>query len=468
LLGDERKKIQSRESANPEAMVAYGLGQAELARRTEQSLIDATRYFEKALSLDTNYIDAYIGLGTAHSLMVSYGYGESEEFLPLGQDAINKAFAIDDKSGAAWASQGLLHMQKDDKQAAISALEKAMDYNPSHAMAVMWYAGLQEDINDRLRLYQKAFELDPRSPVIGYNVANNLLILGRESEAMQMFERIVEADPGYFGAYMLAARVNQSRGRVDEAINQYIKVYELSDSPDHAITIASMYSDLGDFEQSQMWLSKVKNDLPKSYEVYYDWQQFSSYASVDRLDEARPILLKKVTAATTTPDNSHFEDAALAAYFLGDFDTVIKYFEAIDDQATVDHFDNSNRIDAMLAAAYIYGLRGDQTKSEENLNKVENLIEQLTAKVPRIHGNIWYRKAQISAIRDDNRMALINLQRAIDEGWRGHWLTRIEPSLGSLRNEPAFQSMIAGLQTRMDIMREQLALASAFDSDWSG
>ncbi len=35
MLGEDRKKLLSRSSASPEAMVAYGIGQAELSRRTE-------------------------------------------------------------------------------------------------------------------------------------------------------------------------------------------------------------------------------------------------------------------------------------------------------------------------------------------------------------------------------------------------------------------------------------------------
>jgi hypothetical protein len=54
------------------------------------------------------------------------------------------------------------------------------------------------------------------------------------------------------------------------------------------------------------------------------------------------------------------------------------------------------------------------------------------------------------------------LQRAVDEGWRQHWRPTVEPSLSSLWEDGDFRAMMAGLQTRMDVMRRQIDAEEEF------
>ena len=63
-------------------------------------------------------------------------------------------------------------------------------------------------------------------------------------------------------------------------------------------------------------------------------------------------------------------------------------------------------------------------------------------------------------------MALIHLQRAVDEGWRQYWRPNVEPALEDLVKEPAFAAMMQGLATRMQLIREQIEFDEAFDKDW--
>jgi len=69
-------------------------------------------------------------------------------------------------------------------------------------------------------------------------------------------------------------------------------------------------------------------------------------------------------------------------------------------------------------------------------------------------------------MRGENNLALIHLQRAVDEGWREHWRPMVEPVMAGLVKEPAFDAMMQGLTTRMDLIREQIAFDESFESDW--
>lgn len=473
LLGEDREKIQSRASANPEAMVAYSMGQSELALRNEQSFNDAIRFFRRAVDLDPNYVDAHVGLATTHALKVSYKLSSLEEQLPLAEAAIDKAFALDPESGNAWATQGLIEMQKDptDKNPKIrEALEKALEYNPSHAMAHMWYASLTDSFDEKLARYRKAYELDPRSPVIGYNIANILMAQGRDREAMEVYAQIVESDPTYYGAYMIAANVNRKRGRLDEAIRHFKQAYEYSQDFQTGINLANVYVDIGDFDASQAWLDRIKDTFPKEFMDFYDWLQYFSYASVGREKEVEHLMQQKVSLAEKTPDGDDdlYEHGALAAYTLGDFDTTIALYERVESQLTRDHFNNSNRMNALTGAAHAYMERGMLDKRDALLADLERVILEEEQRLNATPSFIWIMKAEISLLKGEEQLAKYHFQRAIDEGWRQLWVINSSPIKNLIKGDEDFEVMIASLENRLEMMREQLMLASAFDSNWPG
>jgi TolB-like protein/predicted negative regulator of RcsB-dependent stress response len=471
LLDREREKIQSRSSASPEAMVANSMGQAELARRTKVSLEDGIRFFQKAIEDDANYADAYAGLAETYTLLVSYKYESASDFLPLAQDAVNRTLSIEPESGIGYAVQGLIHIQEGEHDKARSVLQKAMELNPSNAMAPMWYAGLMENQVDQLTWFEKAYELNPRSPIVGYNVANIMLEQGREAEAMQVFAQMVEADPYYPRAYLLAAKVNEQRGRLDEALAQYKRAYNLQPDIEFSESIAKLYIDLGDFDASQKWLARVGEHLPEQYGDRLDWLRIRYYAASNKIADANSLLLDKVRRADVYGAvRSTYLEAAWASYLLEDLDGIISAYEKaelVPSKQMMEKVDGFY-LEASIAAAYAYKVKGDHQRKEQVIEKIATRIDGILTSGRRISPETWYLKSLLSLIQDDNQMALINLQRAVDEGWREYWRPGVEPIFRGLVSDRKFQSMMAGLETRMNIMREQLILASSFDSDWAG
>ena len=111
----------------------------------------------------------------------------------------------------------------------------------------------------------------------------------------------------------------------------------------------------------------------------------------------------------------------------------------------------------------------DQMKAEGLTNQAEKL---LTAAETSLKKNIedstrhwpedWYMLAQISTVRGQQRQALIHLQRAVDEGWREHWRPAVDPMMRELNSDPTFQVMMAGLENRLAIIRDQFLMEAEF------
>ena len=77
---------------------------------------------------------------------------------------------------------------------------------------------------------------------------------------------------------------------------------------------------------------------------------------------------------------------------------------------------------------------------------------------------IWIRRAELYLLKGEKQLAKYNFQRAIDEGWRQLWIINSSPIRRLIEDDEDFDVIIASLENRLEMMREQLTLASAFDS----
>jgi hypothetical protein len=78
------------------------------------------------------------------------------------------------------------------------------------------------------------------------------------------------------------------------------------------------------------------------------------------------------------------------------------------------------------------------------------------------------RDVQILSLQGKTPAALAAFRDAIDEGFRGTmasngWPLALDPYLGSLRDQPAFQAMVKELDDRLAVMQQRL-----FDVEQSG
>jgi len=450
-------------------MVAHSMGRNELAKRTGAAIQQAEKYFTKAVNEDPGYATAYASLAESYTLLVEYADKPRKEFNAKAQQAVDKALKLDPELGLAWAAQGLIYMGTENKhKEAMKALEKAIELNPSYAMAYMWYGSLQDDVTKKMEYHQKALQLDPKSPVAGYNVATNLMKMGRDNEAMDVFSQIVEADPFYPGAYNLVAEINQFSGRIDQAIIQFKKSYELGGDRYIAVKISQLYIDLGDMNNAHHWMKLAKNNASEAFQGQLRWLDVTALLAEGKRDEAREKLLQ--FKSTDNPTAQDYYNAVVANYWLQDFPETIEQYELAEELNAKNDKSSMNfkHMDVYIYTAFAY-------QQLEQLDKARTLMQQIIAEQDRVTtsggrvtAELWYQKSLLQAIEGEHQMSLITLQRAIDEGWSQPLKTMEEPILQSLKSDENFKAMMAGLETRMTLMREQLAFEESFSSHWRG
>ncbi len=180
--------------------------------------------------------------------------------------------------------------------------------------------------------------------------------------------------------------------------------------------------------------------------------------------------LLKLMLAASQQDETALMNAAMAGYYLKDFPATVAAFEKAPNLEKHYKMGESLHIafDGSIAAAYAYTQLQQTDRADELVRQIEAMLEKEMKGKTRIHPSIWYRKALLQAIGGNQQMALVNLQRAVDEGWSERWRPYVEPCLEMVLDNGNFQSMMAGLQARTNLMREQLAFEESFRDSWRG
>jgi tetratricopeptide (TPR) repeat protein len=160
-LSPAQASLPSR-SANTDAYLQYLLGQQHLDRADEEDYRQAVEAYRKAVALDPHYAAAYAGLALAEN----YVADASGDNKVLEQSKVDAEHAVElaPDQAAGYAARGWVR-------------------------AYLWeWEGSRAD-------FAKAFELDPKDPVVLRRYAIQLSYFGRLSEAAVMARKAIELDP---------------------------------------------------------------------------------------------------------------------------------------------------------------------------------------------------------------------------------------------------------------------------------
>jgi TolB-like protein/Flp pilus assembly protein TadD len=455
LLGDNETSPFIAETNSVDAMVAFGKGQQELAHRTVPSLTKALAHFEDATIADKEYARAYVGIADANILLALYGNIPKSIANKNAEKALEKALTIDTDLGAAYASLGLLWSSK-DQLIAEQNFKKSIKLNPNYAMTYMWYGSLlqsQGSFAESHKLFERAFELDPKSPVAAFNVASGYYRIGNEEKAMELFTHIIGNDPYYPSAYNLVGDILSNRGRLDEAIGMYKRALDVDEINKHAmkgLLISTM--DMGDFQGAQIWFDYI-DEQPKLFssdEVHLFKSRF--YGAQKNFTQAISSLENVQSSDEMTTKNINAE----IAYFRQQYAQAVKLYES---NLTNNPQDMSFYIKAdgqsALHLAYSYQQLEQFNKAKEFLEGYLEYLQQ--QKEYQSHNPVYYYKiAAIKTLEHKNDEAYYYLQAAIDAGWVSVWQAEIDPVFSTISDELQFTQMIGGVKAKLENMKQRI------------
>jgi TolB-like protein/Tfp pilus assembly protein PilF len=468
LLGNGQKREFVAQTNSVDAMVAFGKGQTQLSHRTAASLRKALAHFNEAIKLDPNYARAYVGVADAFNLLPLYGNMSRLESQNGAREAIDNALAIDSQLGEAYAALGLM-LTYGDREKADESFKQAIALNPSYAMAYMWYATLLSFSGDMIgnrKMYEKAFELDPKSPVAAINVAMQYYGAGNEDKAMEMFSYIIANDPYYPGAYNLVGKILAGRGRLDQSIDMYKRALTVDVVNKDAVGgLLDATMNMGYLEETDRWFEYIERHgefiNPAMFNLYK-----AQYHTI-KGDKAQAVsYLGKVDFGEDKKGKSGFLEGEIA-YFMDDFAKVVTAYERLLSQENKKVFYYAGEGDAPVHLAYAYQQLGAPQKAKKVLDEFEAHLKKDQKKMNQ-SADYYYKMALIKSLQGKKDDAFYFMQGAINVGWVKVWRAEIEPAFASLNKESQFTQMMGGVKARLATMRTQLEADDAFlmaDSD---
>ncbi|HYL84067.1 MAG TPA: tetratricopeptide repeat protein [Candidatus Angelobacter sp.] len=225
LTPEEKLRLATIHLVSPESHEAYLQGRYFWNRRTPAALLSSLELYEKATKADPNSAEAYAAMATVYATMVATDQFPPQEMEGKAKAAALKAMALDETLAEPHAALGYMKAVGDyDWDGSFAELERAIELDPSYALAHHWYGYMLEcrgRFDDALREVHKAQELDPLNLAEQESPAQVLYWSRKYDECVTQSRKTLELDPNFFYAHMFMGDCLAQLKKYDEAIAEF-------------------------------------------------------------------------------------------------------------------------------------------------------------------------------------------------------------------------------------------------------
>jgi TolB-like protein/Tfp pilus assembly protein PilF len=327
---------------NPAAHDAYLQGLYAMGPRTPSSLKTALSYFERAITIEPAYAEPYAGIADCYALLGSVETGAlpPHDAMPRAKRAALKALQLDPSLAQAHASLAHVLLIYDwDLEGAHKEFQRAVDLNPSYAIAHQWY-GLYWNATGKTETavaeIRQAQQLDPLSPAARTAMAE-AYYFGRDfPKAVDESKAALDLNPYFVLGYLNLGRALEQNGQLPEAATAFERGRELSfNGPGMTMFLSHVLA--------------LQGKRAQSTELYKFLQEYPVKGPVG----AVPIQGIKFTKFTLAPDSPGLQTTpSLDREFLSHPDTKGYYVPALYLAAIQGGLGNKDEAFRLLEKAY--------------------------------------------------------------------------------------------------------------------
>jgi TolB-like protein len=237
LVRAENRRTIAERTTDPDADDLRLRAMAYLIDKiTAENTLAARHALERSVALDPNSAEAWSAL--ANVLMIDFlrywnnATREQEQVIPVAEDAVQKAYAIDWSVALAHVAEARIRRAKGDHQGALDACDKALQLDPNLTAALVQkafeliYLGRAQEAP---ALATKAINLSPRDPDLGnfYWVSGRAYFVMKDYDnAIPLLQKSVQERPTTWysrahliSAYALTGRLGQHEAQA--ALHEY-------------------------------------------------------------------------------------------------------------------------------------------------------------------------------------------------------------------------------------------------------
>ena len=293
LVTAETQQLARKATENPKAQASYQAGRREWNKRSKLGFENAMKHFERAIELDSNYADPYVGLGDTYGLLSTYNFALASEAMPKAKKYAEKAIELNPNLAGPYTLIGWIQSKYEyNWSEAEKSYKKAISLNLNHATTFHWYGIHLRDTGRFIKAVEnlnRASQLEPTSKTIKANLAMALGFANETEPAIKIINEALEIDPHFpFALRVKYIRLSSDENQSVDKFNSALKIYpntpminhclfeiywrlgEREKAKDQLIFLLSRYSEsfskalfaqsfylMGDKEEAFRWLSKA-------------------------------------------------------------------------------------------------------------------------------------------------------------------------------------------------------------------
>jgi adenylate cyclase len=451
-----------------DAYLEYLQGRALLATGRVADVARAVNHFERAVVLDPDYADAYVGQAQSALFVAEYEPTEDrhERFshaLRRAQELIARAIALDPDNAEAYLARA--HVAAfDDLNAAEADYRRTLEFNPNAAQAHAGLAAVLYETPARraeaFALLERAHALDPLEPAHEVTIAVYLLYERSDMDgATALLVDALRLDPQYQPALTRLGEIRiHIQGRTAEGIRLGEQALMLDPASENTRrSLIRAYLSLGDTAAALQLADEPQsgNAARRTPILLYrrEWRNAGESA------------YRSLAQGTSTPIDNGIDVAAIRmhARTTGEVGRARRTLEAL---AGVT-WDASGRPalpkrpatrETAIGLADMLLEGGDRERGRLLL---EAILSQMRHEIERGgRHEMWYRKSHSIALalagRNDEAIAMLQRVLAGNAGWTDAWFFEVEPAYDALREDPSFIELLTSVRARVQTERREL------------
>jgi eukaryotic-like serine/threonine-protein kinase len=232
LSTSEKQRVTKPGTRNPEAYDLYLKGRYYWNKQTLPDITTSISYFDQAIAKEPGYALAYSGLADAYTDLPSFGGSPSESY-PKSNAAARKALELDATLAHPHAILGSNEMEYEwDFAGGEAEYKKSFELDPNDASARQWYAFDIGQIGGReqeaLAETNRAHQLDPLSPTIGFEGGLIHVMARQYDEAINICKKVASENPTFSAAHACLARAYWGKRMYPQVIEEWKAIGQLS------------------------------------------------------------------------------------------------------------------------------------------------------------------------------------------------------------------------------------------------
>jgi len=274
----EQAVLRNVKSVDPEAYEDYLKGRFFFNKRNSNE--KAQSYFQRAIEKDPNYAPPYSGLADMYQL---------SDNPRLAKKSVQKALQLDNELPEAHNSLAeLLYRFDGDWPGAEREFKRALELDSNYAPAHHWYSMYLAFLGrnqQALEEAQKAYELDPLSPVVGANLAKKMEESGQYDTAIHQAQKTLELEPNSAVTHVVLGMIYEDKKMYSDAIREYQTGFQLGGAPDEIRGLLGyVYAISGDRANTEKMTRELKQVWPGHARAALDLAGI--YSGLGQKDEA--------------------------------------------------------------------------------------------------------------------------------------------------------------------------------------